>query len=127
MKRTTRLFCLQIAAVAAILSFGLQAHAETPREELVHAYYLVKTANNDYGDHKGAALHHMEVAAHQLGMDLKGGVSERERQWKSDEQMREADRLLHDARNKMEEHDRTRVADHLENAIKNIDKALEKR
>ena len=125
MKRTMRKLCLQIAAVVAILSFGLQAHAEPARDELAHAYYLVKTANNDYKGHRGAALHAIEVAAHQLGMDLKGGVPEGERQWKSDDQMREANRLLRDARDKMEEHDRNRVADRLENAIKDINKALE--
>jgi hypothetical protein len=124
MKRTIRKLCLQIAAVVAILSFGLQAHAEPARDELAHAYYLVKTANNDYKGHRGAALHAIEVAAHQLGMDLKGGVPQGERQWKSDQQMQEAARLLRDARDKMEEQDRTKVADHIENAIKNLDAAL---
>ena len=126
MKQTKYLF-LKIAAVAAILSFGLQAHAETAREELAHAYYLVKTANADYAGHRGAALHSIEAAGRDLGMKLEGGVPEKERQWKSDDQMREASRLLRDARDKMEEHDRTKVADRIENAIKDIDMALKKR
>jgi hypothetical protein len=127
MKRKTRLIILQLVAVGAILSFGLQAHAETPREELVHAYYLVKTANKDYGSHRGSALHAMEGAAKGLGMKLEGGVPSKEAQWKSDDQMREALRLLREARDKMEEKDRNRIVEHLDNAIKDIDVALSKR
>ena len=124
MKITKHILSLQIALVVAILSFGLQAHAQSARDQLAHAYYLVKTANNDYKGHRGAALHAIEVAAHQLGMDLKGGASEGERQWQSDKQIQEAARLLREARDKMEEHDRTKVADHIQNAIKNLDEAL---
>ena len=127
MKRTKRILCLQIAAVAAILSFGLQAHAEPPRDELAHAYYLLKTANADYHGHRANALHAVENAGKDLGMELKGGIPEKERQWKSDAQLQEALRLLRDARDKMEDHDRKRVADRLEHAIKEVDAALNTR
>jgi hypothetical protein len=124
MKRTSRLLFLQIGAAAAILSFGVRAFAEPPRDELVHAYWLLKTAKADYNGHRAEALHAVENAGKDLGMELKGGVPERERQWKSDAQLEEAGRLLRDARDKMEEHDRKRVADRLEHAIKEVDAAL---
>lgn len=124
MKLKTRLLCLQIAAMAAVLFFGLQAHAEGPREELRHAYHLLKTANHDYAGHREAAMHAIESAGHELGMDLKGDVSDHEKQWKSDERVSEAARLLHHARDQMENKDRIRVADKIETAIKEVDAAL---
>lgn len=124
MKLTKRLLCLQIAAVAAVLSFGVRAYAEPPREELVHAYFLLKTADADYHGHRANALHAVENAGKELGLELKGGIPERERQWKSDAQMQEAARLLRDARDTMESHDRQKVADRLERAIKEVDAAL---
>jgi hypothetical protein len=124
MKRKSRLTYLKIAAVVAALSIGVSAYAETPREELVHAYWLLRTSNQDYKGHRGAALHAVEAAGHELGLQLKGGVPEREQQWKSDDQLKEAQRLLRDARDKLEEHDRTRVAEHVDNAVRDIDAAL---
>lgn len=115
---------MQIAVVGAVLCFGLQARAEGPREELRHAYHLLKTADHDYAGHRLTAMHAIEEAGHQLGMDLGGDVSDHERQWKSDQRVREAGRLLRDARDKMEDKDRTRVADKIESAIKEVDEAL---
>lgn len=127
MKRTSRLLYLKIAAAVALLSFGVSAHAEPPRDELAHAYYLLKTANADYKGHRANALHAVENAGKDLGMELKGGLPEKERQWKSDAQLEEASRLLRDVRDKMEDHDRQRVADRVERAIQEIDKALKNR
>lgn len=127
MKRTSRLFYLKIAAVVAIFSFGLSAFAETPREELVHAYWLVKTADKDYGGHRANALRSIENAGHNLGLELKGGLPEKERQWKSDAQLQEAQRLLRDARDKLMDADRQHVSDQVEHAIKELDKALNTR
>jgi hypothetical protein len=127
MKRTSRLLYLQLAAVVAMFSFGLRAYAETPRDELVHAYWLVKTANKDYGGHRATALHAIENAGHNLGLELKGGLPEKERQWKSDAQLEEAVRLLRDSRDKLEASDRQKTADHVEHAIQELDKALKSR
>ena len=125
MKRTSRL--LKIAAVVALCSFGLSAFAEPPRDELAHAYALVKTANKDYAGHRKEALHWIEEAGKNLGVELKGGVPEKERQWKSDAQLQEAQRLLRDARDKMEDRDRQHVAKQLERAMNELDKALNAR
>jgi hypothetical protein len=113
------------AFVAALtLAFGLSAHAETPREELVHAYHLLKKADHDYAGHRVKAMGEVEIAGRALGLELGGEAPERERQWKSDEQLTEARRLLREAREKLERRDRDRVADHVDIAVKEIDAAL---
>ena len=124
MKSKARLYCPQIMAILLALSFGLRAYAESPREELAHAFYLLKTANADYAGHRGVAMHAVEAAGRDLGLDLKGNLPSAERQWKSDDQLREARRLLADSRDKLEQRDRNRVADRVDTAIREIDAAL---
>jgi len=106
------------------LSFGAIAHAETPREEVVHAYVLLAHADSDYAGHKGVAMKELSAAGLQLGLKLKGEVVEKERQWKSDAKLMEARRLLKDAREKLEEADRDRVAERVDKAIQELDVAL---
>ena len=129
MKQTSRSLYAKIAAIALLaLSFGLCAYGqEAAREELAHAYYLLKTANADYGGHRANALHEVQVASHELGVELRGAVPEGERQWASDRQMAEARRLLGDLRDHMAEQDRTRISQHLNTSIREIDLALRKR
>jgi hypothetical protein len=124
MRRTSRSLYLRIAAIALGLSFGLSAYAETPREELVHAFHLLKTANHDYAGHRAKAMNEVEAAGRGLGLDLGGDVKDHERQWKSDERLVEAKRLLREARDKLEQHDRDRVAARVDTAMKEIDAAL---
>jgi len=129
MKQTSRSLFTKIAVLGLALSFGLLcAHAaEGPRDEMAHAYYLLKASKGDYSGHRAKALGELERASRELGMELKGGAPERERQWESDKQMEEARRLLADVRDRMEEHDRNRVAAHLDESIRQIDVALRKR
>ena len=117
--------CLVTGAIfAAALVVGTAARAETPREELAHAYVLLKMANHDYHGHRGEAMKAVEKAGDMLGLDLKGHGSEREGQMKSDELVAESGRLLRDARGKLEARDRDRVAAHVDHAIEEVDKAL---
>ena len=124
MKSTHRSLKLQIAAFALALSFGLSAYAETPREEMAHAYVLLKMAKHDYGGHKAAALRELEAAGGELGLDLHGRGTEHERQLQSDELVAESGRMLREARDKLEARDRERVASHVEKAVHEIDEAL---
>ncbi len=124
MKKATRSLCLRIVAIALALSFGLSAYAETPRESMVHAYRLMKKADHDYDGHRVKAMEHLEVAGKALGLELKGDLGDKERQWKSDAQLAEARKLLRNAAKKLERADRDRVADHVDLAIKEIDLAL---
>lgn len=127
MKTTSRSLYSKIAAIAVLLCFGLCAYAEGPREELAHAYYLLKEAKSDYGGHRAKAKDEVEAAGRELGIELGGGVPERERQWESDKQLQEARRLLADVRDNMEERDRKRIAHHLDESIRQLDVALRKR
>ena len=124
MKATSRAFFLQLFAFVLAFSVGVQAYAETPRESLVHAYRLLKVANHDYDGHRVKAMEHIEAAAKALGLELGGDLLKRERQWKSDAQLNEARKLLKVAARKLERADRDRVADRVDNAIKEINIAL---
>ncbi len=124
MRKTSRLY-LQIAAIALFMSLGFSAFAETPREELVHSYHLLKKANHDYDGHRVKAMEAVQAAGKELGLELGGDLPDRERQWKSDDQLIEARRLLREARDKLEARDRDRVAAHVERAIKEINAALD--
>jgi hypothetical protein len=125
MKAKSRLLRLSIAVIAVLFSFGLAAHAEAPRDELAHAYHLLKKADHDYDGHRVKAMDEVKAAAAELGIDLGGELSGHEWQWRSDDQLKEARRLLRDARDKLEAHDRDRVADNVEKAIKEINAALD--
>ena len=115
---------LKIAAIILAGAFALNSHAEPPRDEVAHAYRLLKTADHDYAGHKAIALAEVQAAAHDLHLELGGALEERERQWKSDAQLIEARRLLSEARNKLERQDRELVAVHLDKALSEINAAL---
>ncbi len=115
MTRTSRLY-LQLAAIALILSFGITAYAEPPRDELVHAFHLLKKADHDYDGHRVKAMEAVQSAGKDLGLELGGNLPDKERQWKSDDQLIAARRLLRDARD--------RVADRVQKAISEINAAL---
>ena len=55
---------------ALALTFGIRAYAEPPRDELAHAYVLLKLAKSDYKGIAAAALHgELEAAGHELGLE----------------------------------------------------------
>jgi hypothetical protein len=115
---------LKMAAVMLALTFGIRAYAEGPREEIVHAYRHLKHADGDYAGHRMEAIKELKIAGDKLGLDLEGDLPGHESQWESDKKMREARRLLVHARDKLEDRDRDRAADHVEHAIKEIDASL---
>jgi hypothetical protein len=110
--------------VAILLAFTSHAYAATAREDLVHAYVLLKLANSNYAGHRANALKELENAGHDLGLDLNGRGTEHERQMKSDVQVAEAGRILHDVRNRLDARDRDHAAAHVDTAIHEIDEAL---
>ena len=127
MKLSIRSLYLQTVVVVVALAFGASAYAESPREEIAHAHRLLKHANGDYAGHRAKAMRELETAGHALHLDLGGELNGHEPQWKSDEQLTEARRLLRDARDKLEQADREHAAAHLDKAIEEIDSALRKR
>jgi len=122
---SSRFVRLPFAIAAVAFSFVLSARAETAREEIQHAYHLLKWADSDYHGHKAAAMESLKTAGHEIGLDLEGAGWEHENQRKSDVQLTEARRLLRDARDRLEDADRDKVARHLEKAVKELDTALE--
>ena len=115
---------LYVLMAVFMLGFGLHAYAASPREDLVHAYVLVKLSNNNYQGHRDAALRELEDAGHALGLDMRSGGTQHERQMRSDDQMAEAGRILRDVRHRLEARDRDRAASHVDRAIRHIDDAL---
>jgi hypothetical protein len=115
---------MQMAAIVLALVFGVRAYAETPREELAHAYVLLRLADGDYAGHRANAMKEIKAAGKALGLKLEGGGSGHEKQLKSDEQVAEARRLLREAREKLEDRDRDRVTVNVDKAIKELDAAL---
>ena len=113
-----------MTVVALIVGSNLSLRAEPPREELIHAFRLLKTANHDYAGHRVKAMRQIETAGADLGLVLAGDLLVVERQWKSDAQLAEAKRLLVHARNQLEARDRDRVAARIQVAIEEIDMAL---
>lgn len=124
MKLTSRI--LQLVAVTVGLSFAARIYAEPPRQELVHAYVLLKHANHNYEGHRARALEHLQAAGKALNLTLEGDADNRERQWKSDQMMAEARHLLYHARGAFERHDRDIAAAHVDKAIEEIDRAIGK-
>lgn len=124
--KSSYLTLCKAAAVAAVLSFGVRAYAdEAPRHELIHAYQLLKTADHDYDGHREAAVKDVEKAGRKLDLSLeKFEFPQIERQWKSDQKLSEARRLLRDARDRLESRDRERAAASVDAAVKEIDTAL---
>ena len=127
MKNNHRSFYAAVAAAALTLACGFSALAETPREELVHAFILLKTADRDYAGHRVNAMNEVEIAGKALGLRLRGDAPKGERQWKSDDQLTAARRLLVEARVKLESRDRERAAAHVDIAIKELDEALKRK
>ena len=115
---------IRLGAVLLALTFGISAYAETPREDLVHAYRLMKGADHDYDGHRVAAMKEVQAAGEKLGLALEGEGVKEEAQWKSDRRMAEARRLLKGARNKLEDRDREKAAKELDVAIKELNEAL---
>lgn len=115
---------IRLGAVLLAMTFGISAYAETPREELAHAYRLMKGADHDYDGHREAAMKEVRAAGEKLGLALEGEGVKEESQWKSDKRMAEARRLLKEARNKLEDRDREHAAAEVDAAVKEINMAL---
>ncbi|HWC59150.1 MAG TPA: hypothetical protein VHC44_05590 [Verrucomicrobiae bacterium] len=123
--KTHRLLFVLVAGLA--LLFSAQAYADPARDDIVHAYVLLKMANANYAGHRDKAIKELEQVGHELGMDLNGRGADNERQMKSDGQMAEAARILHEARNRLDARDREHAASHVDRAISEIELALRKK
>jgi hypothetical protein len=98
------------------------AWEEAKRHKLRHAYWLLEQGDKDYEGHRLLAMREIKKAGEIIGLDLKGDGYGGEHQKWSDERLREARKLLVEVRLETgggHEHE------HLREAIKEIDRALE--
>jgi hypothetical protein len=123
--KTCRLWYVLIVAGAVLL--GNQAYAAGPRDDIVRAYFLIKMSNNNYSGHRDKALKELEFVGRELGLDLRSGGQNEQRQRQSDAQMDEAFQILRVARDKLDAHDREHEAGHLEKAMHEVSLALGKK
>jgi hypothetical protein len=140
---------VSVAAFAAILPFGTssaRAVSATPipvdtqadaqqglirvesywnedrKEHIRHAYWILEGADRDYHGHKAAAMEQLKKAGDIIGMKLHEGRGYGgERQKWSDEQLREAKRLI----NEVTPDSHGKEHEHLRNAVEEINHALE--
>lgn len=89
------------------------------------AYRILAYGDHDYHGHRVAAMKQVKQAADLLGLDLKGDDRDKEAQVLSDDQLRTARDLLTHVLNNSEVKGQDRIAKHVQNAIDQINKALE--
>ena len=94
--------------------------AQTLRE----AYGILARGDHDYHGHRVAAMKHMEHAGKFLGIDLAGDLKDHEKQFLSDDRLREARGMLNNLIVSAEIKDQKRVIAQLKDAVKQIDIAL---
>ena len=123
--KTCRLWYLLVAA--GMLLFGNEAQAQSPRDDIVTAYFLVRSANNNYSGHRRAALRELEFVGRQLGLNLQARGQNNLPQMQSDAKMAQAFQILGRARDRLDARDRQREAGHLDTAMRHIDAALRSR
>lgn len=99
--------------------------SDTKEADMLHrAYRILASGDHDYHGHRVEAMRQIKRAANLLGLDLSGDDKVHEKQFLSDDRLRDARSLLQSVRGASEVKDQRRVTDHLDSAIKEIDSAL---
>ncbi len=93
-------------------------------QTLRNAYEILARGDHDYHGHRAAAMKHLERAGKHLGLDLAGDLRDHEKQFLSDDRLREARGLLNNLIVSASIKDQDRVVNQLNDAIKQIDLAL---
>ena len=88
------------------------------------AYRILASGDHDYHGHRMAAMHEIHKAADLLGVDLAGDDKDHERQFLSDDRLREARGLLKNVLANADVKGQDRIARHINQAIREIDAAL---
>jgi len=139
----------KLVALAAILSYGANLHANTPTAQslsvsiaspnefqlmafsdsaeagmLHRAYRILATGDHDYKGHRVKAMHAVEAAAKLLGLDLSGDAKDKQSQVLSDDKMREAEGLLENVLGNAEVKGQPHVSKHITEAINQINTGL---
>jgi hypothetical protein len=91
---------------------------------LLKAYTILATGDHDYNGHRAKAMAAVKAAAKRLNVDLGGDDKYREKQFLSDDKLREAQGLISGVLGAAEVKDQPVIAKHLNSAIHQIDLAL---
>ncbi len=117
-KPTFRLWILSCLALA--FTTNLFAGPSTPGDLLRQAYAALEVADHDYKGHRVAAMKQIEEAGKVLGVTIRGEGKGHEKQSVSDNQLRQAQGLLEQAKPALS----GQALHHVEAAIKQISTAL---
>jgi hypothetical protein len=99
--------------------------SDTKEADMLHrAYRILATGDHDYHGHRADAMKQVKKAADLLGLDLKGDDKDREKQFLSDDKLREARGLLQNVLGASEVKDQGHITKHINAAIKEINTAL---
>jgi ABC-type sugar transport system substrate-binding protein len=97
MKAKSFRFLALLLAAAVLMVFTGRAQA-APVDLLRRAYVTLAEADHDYKGHRADAMKQIEAAAKELGVKLRGDDKDHEKQGISDEHLREAEKLLNEAK-----------------------------
>ena len=91
------------------------------------AYRILATGDHDYKGHRAKAMHSVEAAAKLLGLDVAGDLKDRTPQALSDARLQEAQGLLNRVLESAEVKGQKKVVKHLNEAVNQINVALQVR
>jgi hypothetical protein len=91
---------------------------------LLRAFYILQTGDHDYDGHRVKALHEVEAAAKLLEVHLRVGGKDHQRQYLSDDKIREAQDLLAKVRDDAEVKAQPDISKHISEAMHEIDLGL---
>jgi hypothetical protein len=124
------------AAVVGVLTCAAPAFAGEVSEELYHARHWLEKADRDYDGHRGRAVQEVRAALQRLGHDPNAHPTKipakpvHEKQWKSDDQLRHARKILKEAESHLAGKGGAKHQEaiaHIAKAVEEIDVALRKR
>jgi hypothetical protein len=140
----------KLAALAAVLAYGVNLHAtisptalamgvpvagpnefqpmafsDSAEAGMLHrAYHILATGDHDYKGHRVRAMKAVEAAGKLLGLDLVGDLKDRQPQFLSDEKLREAQGLIANVLASAAVKDQKRITKQLAEAVNQINIAL---
>jgi hypothetical protein len=98
---------------------------DSAEADMMHrAYRILASGDHDYHGHRAEAMNQIHKAADMLGVDLRGDDKDREKQYLSDDRLREARDLLNHVLGASEVKGQERISHHIDLAIKEINAAL---
>ena len=112
-------------APAAPYQFETVVFSDSAEAGMLHrAYHILATGDHDYRGHRAEAMKQVKKAADLLGYDLGGDDQYHEKQFLSDDKMREARDLLNHVLGAAEVKGQEKISKHIDAAISEIDAAL---